>query len=76
MIAEFVLIYRFTGFFLRPWPIPGADRNQDKPDEEYEARLASASRRAPEGDTPFPLGAGPSPRRQVSRQGDRYAMPL
>ena len=43
VIAEFVLMYHFTGFFICPvGPIPGASRNQEKPDEEHEARPAPA----------------------------------
>lgn len=77
MIAEFVLIYRFTGFFLRSaGPIPGAGRNQEKADEEHEARPAPASYRTPEGGTSFPLGTGSSSQHQVPREGCRYAMSL
>lgn len=58
VIAEFTLIYRFTGFFLRPaGPIPGAGRNQENPDEEYEARPAPASRCPIESGSPLLLGA-------------------
>ena len=41
MIAEFALIYRFTGFFIRlAGPIRGAGRNREKPYEKHEARHA------------------------------------
>jgi hypothetical protein len=43
VIAEFVLMYRFTGFFIRlAGPIPGVGRNLEKPDEEHEACLTPA----------------------------------
>jgi len=77
MIAEFVLIYRFTGFFLcSAGPTPGAGRNQEKTDEKHEARPAPASHRTSEGGTSFPLGTGSSSQRQVPREDCRYAMPL
>lgn len=45
VIAEFVLMYRFTSFFIRlAGPIPGAGRDQENPYEGHEARFASSPR--------------------------------
>jgi hypothetical protein len=44
VIVEFCLIYHFKDFFIRPaGPIPGAGRNQEKSNEEFEARFAPTS---------------------------------
>jgi len=66
VIAEFTLVYRFTGFFIRPaGPVPGAGRNEEKTHEGYEARPAPSSRRQTEGGASISLGPGYTSRRQA-----------